>query len=207
MLSGRRLSLAFVALLAVLIGVTYINLQKEQAKEEALRMAAGKAAAEKEVAFRKLSAAAHLEQAKKLLSMDASETSVSDALNHIAAIDSGSPLFKDAGKMQRAYEEAKRKDGAQKEKTNLAAEAIAKHLLRVNMAKKLENTMLDQGINVDVRAIGKDHTVLHIKWVLVSKVVAHQLSKQPDFFSNAKAIGFRRVEITDGFDETWWWTL
>jgi len=67
--------------------------------------------------------------------------------------------------------------------------------------------MLDAGLDVDVKAIGPKHTTLRVKWVLVSKVVAHQLTKQSDFFQSARELGFRRIEMTDGYDETWSWKL
>lgn len=94
--SGPKLSLALVALLSVLFGVMFVTTQKQQAKQEALKKAAAKAAAENEAAFNNLSPAEHLAQAKKLLNVDASQASVSDGLKHIAAIDQGSPLLKDA---------------------------------------------------------------------------------------------------------------
>lgn len=101
---------------------------------------------------------------------------------------------------------ARKKEEAAKAAERAVLEAKARRVLRDQMAKHIENAMLDEGFNVDVSARGPDHTVLHLKWALVSKVVAHQLAKG-DFLEDARALGFRRVEITDGFDETWYWNL
>jgi hypothetical protein len=67
--------------------------------------------------------------------------------------------------------------------------------------------MLDQGYNCDVHAIGSKHTTLQMKWALVSKVMAHQMSRRSDIFDTARQLGFKRIELTDGFDETWVWNL
>jgi len=99
---------------------------------------------------------------------------------------------------------ARKERDVREAKSRALAEAAGKHQLRIELAKTLESKMLYQGLSVDVSAIGTDQTVLHIEWIPVSKAVAHNMSKEADFFSNAKLVGFQRIEITDGYDERWW---
>lgn len=85
----------------------------------------------------------------------------------------------------------------------LAAEQVDR---RRTYAAELENTYLDKGLNVTVTTKGKGATTLHLKWILVSRVVAHQLSKS-DLLGQLRDMGFKRFEISDGYDESWYWTL
>jgi phosphosulfolactate synthase (CoM biosynthesis protein A) len=203
MTNGLKPLVVVVAVALLGFGIALFNAQTEKA----IRVAAAKVAAEKRAAFERLSPAEHLAEAKKLLRVDGQEASISEGLNHIAAIDKTSAIYKQADQARRAFQEAKTKHDAEEVKTRALAEAVAKRLLRVELAKTIENKMLDEGLNVEVSAIGSDQTVLRIKWILVSKVVAHQLAKEAGFFSNARELGFKRIEITDGYDETWWWKL
>jgi hypothetical protein len=165
-------------------------------------------------AFRRLTPRQHLDKAAALLKVGSPNSSTDEGLKHLAAIPPGSPENKEVNRIRNRYEAAEKRrklealaahEAAAKQKT--ALEGTLKRMLRDEFAKGLENTLLDKGFNVDVSATGIDHTTLHMKWILVSKVVAHQFSKQADFFDSARNMGFRRFEITDGYRETWWWTL
>lgn len=87
-----------------------------------------------------------------------------------------------------------------------AAARIAGIAGRRAYAKLYEERLLDKGINATVTASGPDLTRLTMKWILVSKVVAHQYA-QGDIINEIQAAGFKRFTITDGYDETWTWTL
>ena len=52
-----------------------------------------------------------------------------------------------------------------------------------------------------------DHTTLHIEWILISRAMAYQLSHEPDFFNIVKRVGFKKVVISDGYDQSWGWDL
>jgi hypothetical protein len=86
-------------------------------------------------------------------------------------------------------------------------EAILLETARQAAAKVMENNLLGQGFNVDVNAIGLHHTTLRLKWILVSKVTAYQFSQQGDTLQGLKDMGFKKFTITDGYDESWTWTL
>lgn len=80
--------------------------------------------------------------------------------------------------------------------------------LRIAYAKNVEDRMLAQGINCDVVAIGPKHTILRFKWALVSKVTAYQFAhSDTDMWKEMGKLGFAKFTITDGYDESWYWTL
>jgi hypothetical protein len=89
------------------------------------------------------------------------------------------------------------------EAANLAATARERRAL----AATLESRFLDEGMDVTVTTRGKHATTLHMRWILVSRVTAHQFSKNVQMFENLRAKGFKRLEISDGYDESWYWTL
>jgi hypothetical protein len=164
--------------------------------------------------FEAMSAAEHLEKVKTSLRVGNSVSSVQDGIRHLEAIPEGSGERREAEDLKRQFDSETEKirienaKMAAKEAAREAKERAAlNRILRDNMVQTIETGMLDKGYNVTVTAIGKDHTTLRIKWILVSKVTAHEFSKQGDFFEEARKIGFRRVEITDGYDETWYWNL
>ena len=132
----------------------------------------------------------------------------------MAAIKRDAPEAKQAAQLRHQFEQAQKKRDAEIAKQRAveaqqkaAADALVKRALRDGMAKNLEDRLLSEGYNVDVNAIGKDHTTMRIKWILVSKVLAHQLTEDGTFLRNCREVGFKRVEITDGYEETWYWNL
>lgn len=171
----------------------------QQQREDAQRKA--------QESFNRLTAVEHFTRARSLLRVDAPESEVTEGLRHLSAIDSKSPQRKQADALRAGFERKRAAARAEEERRRAQSEAKLMRDLRVRMASSMEEKMLDGGLNVNVRAIGKDQTTLRIEWILVSKVVAHQMSKQGDLFSNARQAGFKRVEITDGYNETWSWTL
>jgi hypothetical protein len=93
--------------------------------------------------------------------------------------------------------------------TALSKKLAAKYMVqqRKQFAAKLENDYLDQGLDITVSATGSQSTVLRLKWILVSRVMAHQFSKNAELFANLRDAGFSRLVITDGYDETWYWDI
>lgn len=88
------------------------------------------------------------------------------------------------------------------------ARALAVQMVdqRKTFARALETQYLDQGLNVTVTTRGQAATTLHLKWILVDRVMAHQVSKS-DLVPRLREMGFKRFEISDGYDESWYWTL
>ncbi len=77
---------------------------------------------------------------------------------------------------------------------------------RVGFAARLENSMLDGGMDVKVRAGGLNHTTLFVQWILADRVLVHEWQKSLDFDA-LRSLGFKRMELTDGYDHTWTWKL
>jgi hypothetical protein len=188
----------------------------QDAREKAETSAAADAEAKQQqaLAFNRLTPKEHLDKARALLTADAPQGSVDEGFQHLNAVSTSALEHADAQRLRHQYEAEKKKREAEQarvEAANAKKQAIEQAGLdraaRDAMATTLENRLLDEGYNVDVKAIGKDHTVLHLRWILVSKVLAHQLSEEGTFFSNARSVGFKKVEITDGYDETWYWKL
>jgi hypothetical protein len=62
-------------------------------------------------------------------------------------------------------------------------------------------------MDVEVTIAARAATTIRMKWVLASRVTAHQFSKNGEFFQNLRNLGFRRLELTDGYDFNWYWDL
>lgn len=75
------------------------------------------------------------------------------------------------------------------------------------MGKSFEDRLLDKGLNVTVSVYGPKHTIMKLKWIGVSKVLAHQMAKNGDFFEELRRNGFKKFIITDGYNEEWYWSL
>ena len=164
-------------------------------------------------AFSMLSPTQHLERARTTLKVGGDESVIKQA-NEDLDVLKGTPLAAEARRVQANF--AASLAAAQREaivaennaaKAQQAQEAAINRILRDEMAKTVENSMLDAGYDVDVIADGPDHTTLHFKWIFVNKVFAHDLSKNVDVFENARKVGFKRIVATDGYDETWTWSL
>lgn len=85
-------------------------------------------------------------------------------------------------------------------------EAKLKIVSRKDYAKKLEQGFIEQRMNADVTATGKENQVLSIKYALASKVMAHDLTTS-GLIGKAKTQGFRKVVLTDGYNFNWEWDL
>jgi hypothetical protein len=206
-----------VSVLAViLLAEITTKLENQRSDDDANRKAAALNEHEREAkaAFDKMTPAQHLEQAQPALQPNPTDDQITEALRHLKAIPSAAPEDAKAKTLEQRLMalQKKRQDQSararwQAEKDLAVLQAKLKRTLRDKMAKDMENSLLDEGFNVDVSAIGDDHTVLHLKWVLVDKAMAHNFSKQGDFFQNAREVGFKRIEITDGYESSWYWNL
>lgn len=87
-----------------------------------------------------------------------------------------------------------------------AWEQKAKPVWRKDYAKDLEERFIERRMSTDVSASGKDNTILTIKYVLATKVVAHDLSTS-GVIQEAEQKGFKKVRLTDGYEHSWEWDL
>ena len=157
--------------------------------------------------------AQHFSAAKSDLHAGASSDEVAEGMKHLDALIS-TPMEGQAKALRARYkaEKAKADKAAEAAATEAAARqekenAQVQEAARIAFAKTVEDQMLDQGFNFDVVAVGARHTTLRVTWALATKVEAHQISQNTEMFENARALGFKRMELTDGFESEWAWKL
>lgn len=74
---------------------------------------------------------------------------------------------------------------------------------RKAFAQATEEKFLSQGMSATVTAQGPNSTTLHIKFVLVSKAFAYQVQHADDFITACRRLGFKKIEMYDGYSEGW----
>jgi hypothetical protein len=152
----------------------------------------------------------HLAVAQKATEPGATVDQFDEGLRHLKAIPNTSSVAIKAKALQQRLPglKLKRQQEIARADANFERrQAQAKRVLRDNLAKEIENGMLSEGYDVHVNATGSDHTVLYLKWVLASRPLVYQLSQKGEFFETARNLGFKRIEITDGYEQTWHWDL
>jgi hypothetical protein len=145
--------------------------------------------------LRQQQAASLLASAKRLMSDSAPVATIRRAINVVpdSLLSAGQRTEKQA---------LERRLAARAGRERAADERRAREMY----ARAYESRLLDDGLNVDVTTSGTGSTILKLKWILVSKVIAHQVAKG-DLLTELRAMGFKRFVITDGYDETWYWDL
>jgi hypothetical protein len=82
---------------------------------------------------------------------------------------------------------------------------------RRGYAKKLEDNFLRNSMDATVTIEGDKGTTLRVKYVLFSRPLMFKLQEEgkliPDIIEQAKARGFRRLIMWDGYRFTWTWDL
>lgn len=117
----------------------------------------------------------------------------------LSFIPKDAPEFPEAQRLFKQIERCKEKDLAALHQK----EAHDKRGVRLLYAPIIENDFLDKGHDVTVKVEGKDATTLKIKWILVSRVFAHQISKDQQLIKTWRDMGFRKVILTDGYRSKW----
>ena len=125
-----------------------------------------------------------------------------DARTRLNLITSYQPEYKEAQALLKEMDAEDRKAVADESKTQTLALAAARKIF----AKDLEQRLVDAGMNVDVTASGPRNESLTIKWALTDKVTANQFSKS-GIPTAAESAGFKKMTLTDGYDQYWTWTL
>jgi hypothetical protein len=76
--------------------------------------------------------------------------------------------------------------------------------------KSLQQSLYDQDMDADVDAIGPHHTTLQVRWVLATKMSAYKVNQNQTFqryFNDMRQLGFKKFILTNGYDNSWVWTL
>jgi hypothetical protein len=147
----------------------------------------------------RMSPAEHLAAAKRLLRVDAPGSQIDEGMRHLAAIN-WTPLKEQGALVRSRYEKEKAR-----------ADAEVAEPIRIGYATTYENNMLGHGGNVDVVALGLQHSTLQIRWVLATKVEAYQITNREGgfkgLFDDLHRLGFKKLVLTDGYDSRWTWNV
>ena len=90
------------------------------------------------------------------------DAELKETQTRLAMVKTDDPLAGRAVKVRESLAAAQAKYAAD-------TKAWAKEQARISYAQTFENKMLEEGMSVTIRAIGKSHEVLHFKYALVSK--------------------------------------
>lgn len=82
-----------------------------------------------------------------------------------------------------------------------------KEAMRRAFVRILEERYLDEGYDIRVYVRGERATTLVLEYVLFNRVWAHQLEKEADFWREMRKLGFKRVEMRDGYYFSTAWVL
>ena len=207
---GFRKKIAFVVLAIVAIAATQAaeevrasHVAAAQQKEAQSAASRARVEAQAEVqreaeAFEKMTPAQHLQIAKRDLAQGATDDQIADGAKQLDALK-GTPLMGQGEVVWNRYE-AEKKRAEREAQIQVEQDAIN---ARDALAKHIEDNMLAQGYSVDVNAVGPNHTTLRFKWVLVSKAFAYQVAHSSEIVGEARDAGFKKMILTDGYDEVW----
>jgi len=180
--------------------------RKVQVEQEVAKIRAVKAEEE-----RKATIAAGIEQGKEISGdSEKCETPklIAEAWEKVKLVRKDDPEWRDASYVVTRLERCRVR----------SERAFSKGLLevmitqRTQMAETMELGMLDQGFDIDVAARGTNKTELRMTWVLMSRVIVHQITQngsmaQGAFLRNLQDIGFKKVVFSDGYDTRWSYDL
>jgi len=63
------------------------------------------------------------------------------------------------------------------------------------------------GIDSRVRATGQYKDSFVLTWILVSRVIVHQLGKDGELLKSLQDMGFKKASFKDGYSESWNYSL
>jgi hypothetical protein len=118
---------------------------------------------------------------------------------HFNQIPKNSPEYKKASEIYTKTTEERAKTNKESKKIVAAAMIVQ----RQNFVDAYERQLLDQGMDVYVSALGKTKQTLKVKWVLVSRPLVYKMINNPDFVSKLRELGFKKLIMTDGYNDTW----
>jgi|GEM_PF-4961282 len=138
----------------------------------------------------------YLVEANKTLEEVASSDDIDKALTTLDEIKFYGEL---SPKQQKTFNNLKRQLEKKRETIKIQA--------RKDFAEQYEYDFLDEGMDVTVTTSGSKATTLKLEWILISKVDAHEYSKNKNFLQKLRNLGFKKFIITDGYGESWYWNL
>lgn len=82
-------------------------------------------------------------------------------------------------------------------------DAAVRLAARRAFGEQYEQTLLGQGIDAQVSVRGQQATTLRLDWVLANRPLVYQFGQDGEKLEFLRSMGFRRLEITDGYDRSW----
>ncbi len=154
----------------------------------------------------KMSPAEQLSYAKNLLELK----NFRGAINHLDAIPKKSPLFAEAEMVrkeiivkQKQQEEILKQEQAAAEEKQERENALFWVQERKAFAKTYEKELLQQGMDASVITQEEDNSVLQVRYILMNKSFVHDLSNNTEFIDTLRRMGFKKLKLTNGYDENW----
>lgn len=86
------------------------------------------------------------------------------------------------------------------------AQKAARKLGREQFGKLLRTKYLDDGLDIKVAVTGRESDTLKLTFPLFNDVWSHRMQKG-DVLTTAQSLGFRRVEMSDGYQWGYYWDL
>lgn len=74
---------------------------------------------------------------------------------------------------------------------------------RAVYGNRLEEQYLKMGLDIYVTVEDTENRTIQLRWVLVSRPMAYQTSHDQSFLEVLRTLGFTKLVLTDGYEETW----
>ncbi len=149
--------------------------------------------------YKKISPAEHLSYAQNALE----HKNFSAAMHHLDAIPKDSPLFVAVEILRKAIIEKQQQEEMVKQAAEKKENALVLMQARLAFAKTYEKELLQQGMDASVTTQGEDHSVLYIRYLLMDKPFVSKLSSNKEFIDTLQRMEFKKVQLTNGYDESW----
>lgn len=87
------------------------------------------------------------------------------------------------------------------------ADLKEKRLGRLAYVKDYERALLGAGMDATVRATGRDADTLTMTFILVNRPFVYKSENDHELTKALRALGFRNVHLSDGYDSSWSYKL
>ena len=161
--------------------------------------------AEQELAQLVYDADANMKEGSKLLAKGHYEEAGEMFLKVRKARPDDKEALRGLSRVADARADAERRVQEEVAKEKRALEAEQNRERRRDIAGVLRNHFLDNGLDIKVTVKGKSHDRLRLEYVLFNDVWRHRISKE-GLISQWCAMGFQRIDMSDGYDWNVYWT-
>ena len=129
----------------------------------------------------------------------------------MSAIDASAPELKQAQQLRQQYEKAQSKYDREQTQAHAAelrrqaaAQAKVLELARQKYPAEVEKSMLDEGYDMTVRALGTHKEVLQIEWAMMGRVFVHKFGNSDTAISVPRSLGFKKIILVNSITGEGW---